>query len=393
MNKSIIWITFALIFGILGKGLAKSESLEQNSPLSINLSAERTNCPNDPNGSATVTALGGKSPYSYNWSNGGTTATISNLIAGGYFITVTDAMGSTITSHVAVEATNILELRFDQRAITCFNQNDAKVVAIPEGGLPPYTYLWGDGTNRSFIENVGPGRYEITVTDANGCRAEETVDVITPEQLKIEAEFANVSCGAEADGFMNVSASGGAPPYFYVWELDGQGGTHREGLAPGLYSVTVTDANGCTNMICPEITQSQDPLLSASSIPETCPGEGDGRGTVTANGDSPPYTYQWPNNESDFGTAFNLSPGSYIVTVTNFRNCSSTIEVVVEQAGGGFGFEVATNGATCGNEANGAAAVEILGGVAPFSYQWVNENTNTVISLSLIHISEPTRPY
>ena len=381
MNNKYFWLAILLVSGMVSKSFAKeSKKAPLKSPLTIAVSAQNTDCATDPSGSATVTAIGGKSPYTYQWSNGETTSTITNLVAGGYFITVTDALGSIKNTVITVQASNRLVLMFDQRSIVCSGQADGKVVAIPEGGVAPYTYSWADGTNKSFISGVSEGMYMVTVTDANGCRAEDGVMVREPEELHIKAHYSHVSCGEISDGSMTVEASGGTGNYTFLWELDGQGGTTREGLKPGAYSVTVTDANGCTSMICPEIIASQPPLLVAASIPETCPGEGDGRGTVTANGDSPPYVYQWPNNESPYSTAFNLTAGTYVVTVTNYRNCSATVEVVVGQAGGGFGFVVETEGITCGNAANGKAYVRITGGVAPFKYEWINENTNTVVS-------------
>lgn len=379
MNNKYLWIAILLVFGMISNSFAtKPNALE--GPLTISISAQNTNCTNDLHGSATVTVLGGKSPYTYEWSNGATTATITNLKEGSYFLTVTDALGSKQNSVAVIQASNQLKLRFDQQSIQCTEQTVGKVVAIPEGGIAPFRYEWADGTSASFIEGVEGGRYEVTVTDANGCRAEDEVTVTKPEELRIGAFYNHISCGGTADGSMSVIAEGGTGDYTFFWELDGKGGTTREGLEPGAYSVTVTDANGCTSLICPEIIQSQPPLLTASSNPETCPGEGDGTGTVTANGDSPPYVYKWPNNESVYSTAFNLTAGTYVVTVTNFRRCSSTVEVVVGQAGGGFGFVVETNGTTCGNAANGQANVRITGGVGPFKYEWINENTNTAVS-------------
>ncbi|MEM6319322.1 MAG: PKD domain-containing protein [Bacteroidota bacterium] len=376
-------ILIALVF-LLGwcfvDSFATTESKVENNPLHVSLSATTTDCANDANGTATATATGGKTPYSYKWSNSGTTATITNLVAGGYFVTVTDALGAEANSHVTVLATNQLQLTFDQSSIRCANQTDGKVVAIPQGGQAPYTYLWEDGTTSPTLTGIRPGMYMITVTDANGCRAEQGVMVMEPDPLRLRANYVHVSCGEEADAYMEVIASGGVEPYSFVWELDGKGGTRRENLKPGLYSVTVTDANGCTNMICPEIKQATPPLLSVTTQPETCPGEGDGRAYISAVGDSPPYTYQWPNQETQFSFFTQLTNGTYVVTVTNFRNCSATVEFTVGQAGGGFGFIVDSDGIACGSGANGEASVVMTGGVAPFTFQWVNKTNSEVIS-------------
>ncbi len=378
MNNRILWLTGLLILGMCSSVFAANFE----DPLRLSVSATKTNCATDPNGSATVVVTGGTAPYTYEWSNGGETATINNLVADGYHVTVVDALGAKANAHVMVEAINKLLVTFNQRAISCAGVKDGKVVVVPQGGIPPFTYLWADGSNQSSLTDLEGGMYMVTVTDANGCRAEAATMLPAPDPLRIKANYFHVSCGAEADGSMNVIASGGAGNYSFVWELDGQGGTRREGLKPGLYSVTVTDGNGCTTMICPEILQSQPPALSTTIVPETCPGEGDGRAYITANGDSPPYRYEWPNGESNLSFAVNLTPGTYPVTVTNYRNCAAVVDLVVGQAGGGFGFVVETNGKTCGNAANGQAAVRITGGVAPFNYQWVRKSDNATISTS-----------
>jgi len=381
MNNRHLYLAILLVLGMVSPTFATEwETTSKEGPLSISLSAEKTNCPDDPNGSATVSVTGGKSPYSYQWSNGGNTATINNLLAGGYFITVTDALGATKNSHISVEATNQLQVSFDQSSIACANQTDGRIIANPEGGVAPYTYQWDNGSKESFIEDIGNGMYMVTITDANGCRAEEVVMVEEPDPIRLKADIFHVSCGETADGSMTINVTGGVAPYTYLWEFDGKGGASRTGLKAMHYNIYVTDANGCKGFICPKVIQSQPPLLTTSFKPETCPGEGDGIGYVTANGDSPPYRFEWPNEISQFNQAINLTAGTYTVTVTNFRNCSATIDVVVGQAGGGFGFTVETNGASCGNAPNGTAKVNITGGVGPFTYQWINENTNTVIS-------------
>jgi gliding motility-associated-like protein len=379
MNKKNILIAIWLIIGLGAESFAINEPLLENA-LTLTFTAENTGCGNDPSGSATVEVKGGIYPYTYKWSNGGTTATIKNLIAGNYFVTVTDAKGLKKNGHVWVEATNVLKLKIDQKELKCANDTNGRIQVTPKAGVGPYTYEWSTGATKSYIDNLGEGMYMVTVTDANGCRGEERIMFMAPNPLRIKAHYAHISCGESADGFMQVIASGGTAPYTFVWELDGKGGTERSNLKPGLYSVTVTDANGCTNMICPEIRDAKPPSLVYSSYPETCPGEGNGQATITPNGDSPPYRIEWPEGvHAQHVNAYNLTKGIYTVTVTNFRNCSATIDVEIGQAGGGFGFVLESNGIACGGEA-GKAAVIMKGGVAPFKYEWKNEDTGSIIS-------------
>ncbi|MEM1123543.1 MAG: SprB repeat-containing protein, partial [Bacteroidota bacterium] len=269
MNSKCLYLAILLIIGVAHQGLAMGLG---EGPLTVSMKSSKTSCPNDPAGSATATVAGGKSPYTYEWSNGGNTATISNLIASGYYVTVTDALGAEKTAFVTVEATNELQIAFDLMAIACANQTDGKIVANPQGGVAPYIYQWDNGNSTSTLDGVGAGMYMVTITDANGCRAEEAVNVTAPDPLRVTADIFHVSCGATADGSMTVNVSGGVAPYTFLWDFDKKGGASRTGLKAGHYAVWVTDANGCEGYICPKIIQSQPPILTSSARPETCPG-------------------------------------------------------------------------------------------------------------------------
>lgn len=127
-------------------------------------------CGGNCNGTATATVTGGSSPYSYSWSNGATTATISNLCAGTYTLTVTDAGGCSSTVQATVQTSvNNLQLSFQTTSESCTNQCDGAVTAVVSGGASPYTYSWSNGVTTTTISGLCDNTYSVTVTDFNGC--------------------------------------------------------------------------------------------------------------------------------------------------------------------------------------------------------------------------------
>ncbi|MFV0543546.1 MAG: hypothetical protein ACK5L8_07660 [Marinicella pacifica] len=198
-------------------------------------------------GQATASGSGGVPPYTYAWSDGQITATATNLFAGVYSVTVTDNIGGndaasvTITEPTAVVATAVVD-----NNVSVNGGNDGQATASGSGGVPPYTYAWSDGQTTATATNLIAGVYSVTVTDNNGGTDATSVTITEPTPLT--ATITNVvdeSVPGAADGSATVSASGGVPPYSYLWSNGGTTATIN-GLTAGSYTVTVTDDNGAT---------------------------------------------------------------------------------------------------------------------------------------------------
>ena len=282
------------------------------------------------NGSATANPSGGTSPYSYNWSNGSTTQSISNLSAGNYGVTVTDSKGCTATASTTINNISGPTVDAGSDKSGCVGST-FNLSATANGGTSPYTYAWDNGLGNGQNKTVNPGfttTYTVTVTDANGCTAVDQVKVIIYPNPSVSIDKWHAKCGF-ANGSATANASGGTSPYTYNWS---NGGTTQSisNLSAGNYSVTVTDSKGCTATANTTIKQFDGPTVDAGIDQETCKGQLVYLNAY-ANGGTSPYTYAWDNGLGN-GQSKTVSPAftsTYTVTVTDANGCTATDKVKI----------------------------------------------------------------
>jgi hypothetical protein len=206
---------------------------------------EAVACHNSSTGRIQANPIGGTPPFAFLWDNGQTVGTLSGLSAGSYFVTITDANGCMVSGGAMLQNPPLLELAFEAVFPACSGDDDGQAVANPVGGTPPYSYQWSNGQNGPIALGLAAGVYSLTVTDANGCTAAASVDLPALPALLVQIAAASpANCPEATDGAAMANAEGGMPPYTYYWS-DGQDGQSAFGLAPGLYTVTLVDSNGC----------------------------------------------------------------------------------------------------------------------------------------------------
>ena len=262
---------------------------------------------------------GGTPPYQFSL-NGGileTTSEWTQLAPGNYTVSAVDANGCT--------ALNTITLSGDDPCVDfnltveVDNQVDEVVLtAVVVGGTPPYTYEWTTGETTERISVTEDGEYAVIVTDANGCGGAYSVPVvITDPCLGFEAQLTD-SGGTS----IVVTVSGGTAPYAYNWS-DGSVGSGNQNLAPGTYSVTVVDSNGC--IVIETITiggdDPCDDLMATYSYDASV-----GALTIEATGGTAPYTYGW--STGDTTATINVSSGTYEVRIIDSVDCS--IDIVIQ---------------------------------------------------------------
>lgn len=235
-------------------------------------------CAGGSTGTVDLEIIGGTTPYTYIWSNAAITQDLSGLAAGTYSVTITDAASNSVSTSVEITGpAAALSATATSVNPTCAGASTGSIDVTPQGGTAPYTYSWNTGATTQDLTNVPAGSYNVTITDANGCTTTVSRTLTAPAVLVLTGTSTNSTCGA-AGGTIDLSVSGGTPGYTYAWS---NGATTQDlsGLAPGTYTVVVTDAAGCKQG--KSFTISNSCLGLAKTISSSPVNNGDGTYTLT----------------------------------------------------------------------------------------------------------------
>jgi len=336
-------------------------------------------CNGGNNGSVSASVVGGTMPYTYLWSNGGTSFIDNNLTVGTYTVTVTDAHNCSTTASILIgQPGPIVAVVNAIAGVSCNGGNNGSVASYITGGIPPYTYLWSNGNTNFIAINLSAGNYTLTVHDANGCSVTANTTVTQPTALVVTINSSvNVSCNGGNNGSASASATGGTAPYAYNWS-NGSTSITDNNLTAGTYTVTVGDAHSCTTTASVTITEPAALTANVSAVTNiTCNGGNNGSATVNANGGVLPYNYLWSNGNTNI-TALNLIAGTYIVTVTDANGCTTTANAIITQPAVLVASVTAVNQVGCNGGNNGAASASGTGGSLPYAYLWSNGNTSAI---------------
>ena len=327
-------------------------------------------------GALTVTATGGTLPYTYQWSTGVTSSTVTGLCAGTYSVTVDDSNGCTSTGTITLNQPNVIIATATVTGTpTCNGGTDGSAAVVASGGTSPYTYIWSNGSTVTTATGLGSGNHIVTITDNNNCQVTTSV-VINPTApvVILSQSSTNTSCNGICDGTATVSGTGGSSPYSYQWDaLAGNQNTPTAtGLCAGVYAVTISDNNGCS--VTSSIAISEPTLLSVTIFSTTdvsCFGQSDGSAVLVVTGGSPSYSIVWSANTNGQSgpTAVNLTAGGYTATVTDNSGCTASISVTINQPAA-FSASATGGALTCFGDTNGSITLTVSGGTAPFNFLW-----------------------
>ncbi|MDO8366059.1 MAG: HYR domain-containing protein, partial [Saprospiraceae bacterium] len=222
-----------------------SVSITETSPLVLTETHVNVLCNGNSTGSIDLSVSGGSSPYAYAWTGGATTQDRSGLVAGTYTVTLTDANNCTKTLSATITEPTLVVLSTTQVNVLCNGSSTGSIDLTVSGGVSPYTYSWTGGATSQDVSGLAAGTYTVTVTDANACTKTSSVTITQPTVIVLSAILTQPTNCFVANGSIDLSVSGGVPGYTYSWT----GGTTAQDLlnvVEATYTVTVTDANGCT---------------------------------------------------------------------------------------------------------------------------------------------------
>ncbi len=358
-------------------GCMVNESFVLLATSDLNASISTNSC-ND--GNLVLQVEGGVGPYTYLWSTGETTKDIKVSATGSYDVTVEDANGCSTVADINVGQLDGFELSVTTVTPTCAGNNDGSIDLTVAGGVGPYTYLWSNGATTEDLSNVASGSYTVEVTDSRGCMQELTHFLRNPVGIFISADVTGLRCDGAADaGAVDISVFNAADPYTVSWS-HGPTTEDLSGLTAGLYTITVTDNNGCSAQKTIEIVQPDDFEVDVST--QYC---GDGRICPTINGGSNPFNYNWtdqngnPISTTD-GCIQVTEAGTYTVEVIDANGCIKVASITVGAPNPPLNTELVVSALTCAGDSDASADLTITGGEAPYSVTWSTGATTEDIS-------------
>jgi alpha-tubulin suppressor-like RCC1 family protein len=259
--------------GQLGDGGTAGRDLylcDGASTLSTTVVVHDVACYGGQNGKINLTVSGGQPAYTFAWSNGATTEDIFGLTAGDYSVTIRDSGKSCDYVEATVSELPLLSVSTTATDATCHGSADGTATAIVSGGVPGYTYGWDDPATQSTGTATGlaAGTYTVSITDANQCPAQDVIAVGEPTALLASLSALGVNCHGENEGAIDLTVSGGTPPYSYSWS---NGATTEDlvDLPAGGYTVSVQDANACSLNPVPGVFLTEPASVAASRISGT----------------------------------------------------------------------------------------------------------------------------
>lgn len=316
--------------------------LLQNDEIKLNFTKTEIACYNYANASITINSITGGvpfttgDPYIIKWSNLGTGLVQDNLSAGTYVITITDALGCPKVFTIIIDNAPVFAINPDVKNVSCFGANDGHIRLNLVGGKAPVSLVWDDNSTAGIERNnIGPGKYSVTITDAKSCVLKQTFIIEEPLLLEIRADVSNpLDCLDANTGEINLIVTGGRAPFRYAWS-NGATTEDLSKLPPGNYTVIVTDANGCKQtetwkitrfeQLTPTVEVLTDFNCDTKYVKQTFIGH--------VKGGIPPYTLSWSDgvitgtNNEIMNTVNN---GLIIFSVTDSFGCKADYALNVD---------------------------------------------------------------
>jgi|GEM_PF-444134 len=331
-------------------------------------------------GGTALEVLPGVFDYLYAWtgSNGYTNTgrDLTNIPAGTYQLTVTDALGCTNQLTVIITQPAELVINYTTTPVICYGSNNASITLTVSGGVTPYQIQWSNLGTGLLQQDLAAGVYVVTVTDAIGCQKVVSVDIPEAPVFTINPVVKNVSCFGAKDGSITLNFRGGVPPVTLAWSDGSPEGTARNNLGPGTYSVTIRDGAPCSILKTFVILEPQQLVLSANITNAfDCNTANSGTINLIVAGGTPPMTYVWSNGAST-EDLIDIPAGNYLVTVTDSVGCVQTAQYAIQRQTPLAVAVATTIDFNCvSKQVTEICTAQISGGVSPYVLTWTGGGT------------------
>jgi len=366
---------------------------------SVNL-VQTVSCYGLSDGIVTVSSTGGVGSHIFFWSTdpvGHTNNpdTVSLLAEGSYYVTTQDALGCEVLDSIYVSEPEPLIMQATALSwISCFGADDGLAYATGQGGNTPYTFTWSSNNQvGDTINTITPGTHIVTVVDERGCTANDTVYMYEPDLLVIDIDTSLTIwpyCIGVNSASLTSITSGGTAGYTYLWDDNSvapQLTATASHLLAGIYTVTVTDARGCTASDTEDIDSTTNTMSSSINILSnvSCFGGNDASVEAITLGAHAPYSYQWFGPNGFYSTTSSISSlyaETYSVTVSDTNNCTVNTSINLTEPAALIFTSLASTDATCLGACDGTVDISLTGGTAPYTGHAQNNNTgNSLMNL------------
>ena len=383
-----------------GCSIIRDTILSEPQPFIYGPTVQNPLCYGDSSGYIVLNTSGSVGPYTYSWSNSGTTDSIGHLSSGFYYAIVQDAnncrdsVAFTLSNPDSLTANTVVS-NYQGYNGRCNGDTSSYIALHVTGGSGSYTYQWSNSATVDSISSLSNGTYSVTILDGKGCRKDTSVTLTQPPILSPTISLslfnggANVSCNGYIDGVAHSSVAGGVPPYHYLWS-NGDVTDSALGLGAGAHTLTVTDSNGCSvvlpfSLLEPTPVAITPTLSNFNGFNVGCFGDSSACITIGTSGGNAPYTYVWDARDTINNSMLcNLPADTFSVRIIDANGCQldtffilTTPQPLSDSTviSNFNGVQIQCNGMT-----NGSIDVSVLGGAGPFTYAWSNSGTSQDLS-------------
>ncbi|MBK8699077.1 MAG: hypothetical protein IPN29_05845 [Saprospiraceae bacterium] len=317
---------------------------------------------------------------------------LTEAVKGGltYYIEVKDEEQCVETAMVEAKSCNdfgcTLVSDVQTANVTCYGEKNGTASIQVSGGLEPYGFVWSNGDTEAMLHGLDGGTYSVTVTDGSGCEIIQAVNIHQPSQILTNATITEPLCYGDTTGSIGLFVTGGESPFLYHW-IQGDSTAHVSHLGEGDYSVTLTDASGCSieqlfSLAAPDPIQAE-----ASIVQNLCPDETNGSITIDVKGGTVPFDYHWSNLSIE-AELENLEAGQYNLSITDANGCLF-ISVYEVSSPPSFDLHIDSLQLTITDQSYAYIGTQMNGGTPPYQYKWFLNGMALADSLGDILIPIP----